>query len=111
MEGVANLVETNGELVTSKSERGRTALHLAVLFGNLDIIEALINANVKAVNTPDNVSTLSQLFGYIFSSFYVQLGRSPLHYAMAMSKMEEIGRILIHCGANKAVRDVVSEIE
>ena len=27
---------------------------------------------------------------------------------MAMSKMEEIGRILIHCGANKAVRDVVS---
>lgn len=23
-----------------------------------------------------------------------------------MSKMEEIGRILIHCGANKAVRDV-----
>lgn len=27
---------------------------------------------------------------------------------MAMSKMEEIGRILIHCGASKTVRDVVS---
>ena len=29
---------------------------------------------------------------------------------MAMSKMEEIGRILIHCGALKTVRDVVSVI-
>lgn len=27
---------------------------------------------------------------------------------MAMSKMEEIGRILIHSGADKVIRDVVS---
>lgn len=57
IEGVTNLVESEPDLVIAKSEHGRTALHLAVLFGNQDIIEGLINANYKSVNVPDNVIT------------------------------------------------------
>jgi len=55
VEGVLNLTEADNSLVIAKSQRGRSALHIAVLFANLDIIETLIRANSKAVNTPDNV--------------------------------------------------------
>ncbi len=54
-EGVAHLTQSHKDLVIAKSERGRCALHIAVLFANLEIIGTLINANPKAVNTPDNV--------------------------------------------------------
>lgn len=54
-EGIVNLTQADPSLVTSKSERGRTALHIAVLFANLDIIQTLVNANEKSVNIPDNV--------------------------------------------------------
>ena len=35
------------------------------------------------------------------------MGRTPLHYAMASSYVEEVGRILIRSGANRIMRDVV----
>lgn len=112
VEGVINLVENDPQLVVAKSDRGRTSLHLAVLFGNLDIIEALINTNHQVINIPDNVSHIlgANKARWTNSTPYLieQLGRTPLHYAMAMSKMEEIGRILIHNNANKLIRDVVS---
>lgn len=55
IEGVSPLIESDPRLVSAKSDRSRTSLHLAVLFGNLDIIEMLINVNYKVVNIPDNV--------------------------------------------------------
>ncbi|OTF75743.1 ankyrin repeat domain containing protein [Euroglyphus maynei] len=55
LEGVVSLVDNNRQLVIAKSNRGRTSLHLAVLFGNLDIIEILIKANHQVINMPDNV--------------------------------------------------------
>lgn len=54
-EGVSGLVYTDPTLVIGKSERGRHALHIAVLFANLEIINTLIDANPKSVNSPDNV--------------------------------------------------------
>lgn len=56
VEGITNLVQADPSLIMAKSERGRTALHLAVLFGNFDIIELFLTLNNKAVNIPDNVS-------------------------------------------------------
>lgn len=56
LEGVVGLVDNNSQLVIAKSNRGRTSLHLAVLFGNLNIIEILIKVNHKVINIPDNVS-------------------------------------------------------
>lgn len=56
VEGIETLVENNPQLVIAKSNRGRTSMHLAVLFGNLDIIETLINVNYQVINIPDNVS-------------------------------------------------------
>lgn len=55
LEGVTALIESNPDLVTAKGNRGRSALHIAVLFANCDIINALIHYNPKSVNTPDNV--------------------------------------------------------
>ena len=57
----------------------------------------------------DNFFQCSNLFDHHFFFFFfvIKLGRTPLHYAMAMSKMEEMGRILIHSGAEKVIRDVV----
>lgn len=55
LEGVVGLVDINAQLVIAKSNHGRTSLHLAVLFGNLDIIEILIKANHQVINMPDNV--------------------------------------------------------
>ncbi|XP_074595598.1 uncharacterized protein LOC141850780 [Brevipalpus obovatus] len=88
LQGVTELVDTDSTVVTAKNSRGRTALHVAILFGNFDIISTLINANREAVKIPDN------------------MGRSPLHYAMAFKQIENIGRILIKAGANRSVRDV-----
>lgn len=55
LQGVTQLIQSNTDLVTAKGNRGRSALHLAVLFANCDIINALITCNPKSVNTPDNV--------------------------------------------------------
>lgn len=56
LEGVNNMIEINMQLITAKSDRSRTSLHLAVLFGSLDIIKVLIKTKPSVINMPDNVS-------------------------------------------------------
>ncbi|RWS09895.1 Tankyrase-1-like protein [Dinothrombium tinctorium] len=87
-QGVVELIESDPSLITAKNRRSRSALHIAVLFSNIDIISCLVKTNPSSVNVQDN------------------LGRTPLHYAMANNKVEEIGKILIEAGANRLVRDV-----
>lgn len=36
------------------------------------------------------------------------MGRTSLHYAMATRQVEQIGKMLIKAGANRQIRDVVS---
>ncbi|CAL1290936.1 unnamed protein product [Larinioides sclopetarius] len=88
LEGVARLVKSDNTLVTAKGRRARCALHVAVLFEHAGIIQTLIRANASAVHASDN------------------LGRTPLHYAMATVKVDKIAKILIAAGALKTTRDV-----
>ncbi|GFR22750.1 uncharacterized protein TNCT_101991, partial [Trichonephila clavata] len=88
LEGVARLIKSDNTLVTAKSRRARCALHVAVLFENVGIISALVKANSSAVHVADN------------------LGRTPLHYAMATIKVDKIAKILITSGALKTTKDV-----
>ncbi|CAN7997155.1 unnamed protein product [Ixodes pacificus] len=90
LEGLQNLIKKNAGLVTAKSQRGRCALHVAVLVENPEIIEHLIRAKRDAVHVADN------------------MGRTPLHYAMAMPHVTTIGQILVQNGASRTARDVVS---
>ncbi|XP_023215490.1 serine/threonine-protein phosphatase 6 regulatory ankyrin repeat subunit B-like [Centruroides sculpturatus] len=87
-EGINKLIEKDLSLITSKNNKGRCSVHIAVLFGNINIIQLLVKANTSSVHVPDN------------------LGRTPLHYAMAMPRIEEIGKILIKAGAIRTARDV-----
>ncbi|KFM82079.1 hypothetical protein X975_24652, partial [Stegodyphus mimosarum] len=65
LEGTCRLIRSDNTLVTAKSQRARCALHVAVLFEHIGVIQALVKANSSAVHVSDN------------------LGRTPLHYAMA----------------------------
>lgn len=56
--GVIELMQIDNKLVTAKNSRGRTALHLAVLFGNLNIVARLLKADPNSVNIQDNVSAI-----------------------------------------------------
>ena len=58
IQGVDNLIESNTDLVIAKNQRSRTSLHLAVLFGNLEIIQHLIQVNLNVINIQDNVTIL-----------------------------------------------------
>lgn len=40
--------------------------------------------------------------------FHFQMGRTPLHYAMATRKVEQIANMLLKAGASRQFRDVVS---
>ncbi|GBM02827.1 hypothetical protein AVEN_52010-1 [Araneus ventricosus] len=88
LEGVARLVKSDNTLVTAKGRRARCALHVAVLFEHVGIIQTLVRANASAVHVWDN------------------LGRTPLHYAMATIKVDKIAKILITAGALKTTKDV-----
>ncbi|KAM7301602.1 uncharacterized protein ISCGN_017121 [Ixodes scapularis] len=88
LEGLQNLIKKDAGLVTAKSQRGRCALHVAVLVENPEIIEHLIRAKRDAVHVADN------------------MGRTPLHYAMAMPHVTTIGQILVQNGASRTARDV-----
>ena len=37
-----------------------------------------------------------------------QLERTPMHYAMGMSEVEVVGKILLQAGASRTVKDLVS---
>ena len=53
--GVIKAVESDPGIVTAKNRRSKCALHIAILFENLDIIETLIRSNANAVHVQDNV--------------------------------------------------------
>jgi hypothetical protein len=72
-EGVIKLAEREPLLVTAKNTKGRCSLHTAVLMGNLEIIELLIEANRRAVNTPDNVRDKLSLNCLNFHYFFLNL--------------------------------------
>ena len=56
IQGIKRLVESDVDLVIAKSCKSRTSLHLAMLFGNIEIVQYLIQANPSVINIQDNVS-------------------------------------------------------
>ncbi|XP_054706765.1 poly [ADP-ribose] polymerase tankyrase-2-like [Uloborus diversus] len=88
LEGVCRLIKSDSTLVTAKGTRARCALHVAVLFEHIGVINALVRANSSAVHVADN------------------LGRTPLHYAMATEKVDKIAKILVKAGALRTCKDV-----
>ncbi|KAK8788072.1 hypothetical protein V5799_022154 [Amblyomma americanum] len=88
LEGVQQLVRRDVSLVTAKGTRGRCALHVAVLVENPDVVRHLVTACPDALHVSDN------------------MGRTPLHYAMAMPHVTTLGQILVQGGASRTARDV-----
>ncbi|KAL1416025.1 hypothetical protein MTO96_028367 [Rhipicephalus appendiculatus] len=88
LEGVQQLVKRDVSLVTAKGTRGRCALHVAVLAENPDVVRHLVKACPDALHVADN------------------MGRTPLHYAMAMPHVTTLGQILVQGGASRTARDV-----
>ncbi|KAL3256802.1 hypothetical protein MRX96_017093 [Rhipicephalus microplus] len=88
LEGVQQLVKRDVSLVTAKGTRGRCALHVAVLAENPDVVRHLVKACPDALHVADN------------------MGRTPLHYAMAMPHVTTLGQILVQGGASRTSRDV-----
>ena len=56
MDGIQEIIKSKPTLVTAKNKRGKCSLHLAVLFGNINLIKLLIDTNPKSVHSLDNVS-------------------------------------------------------
>ncbi|XP_054932471.1 uncharacterized protein [Dermacentor andersoni] len=88
LEGVQQLVKRDVSLVTAKGTRGRCALHVAVLVENPDVVRHLVKSCPDALHVADN------------------MGRTPLHYAMAMPHVTTLGQILVQGGASRTARDV-----
>ncbi|ETN58623.1 hypothetical protein AND_009776 [Anopheles darlingi] len=65
---------------------GRNAVHIAILMENEDIVDYLGSNFSAALKIGDN--------------------RTPLHYAMGVSSVEAISRILIKNGAKRVVKDL-----
>ena len=55
MDGIQEIIKSKPTLVTAKNKRGKCSLHLAVLFGNINLIKLLIDTNPKSVHSLDNV--------------------------------------------------------
>lgn len=100
---------------------GRTALHIAVLKEREEIVHYLAARFKQVLQIGDNVSNESLKFAllcsnlnslFIFFSFSLtlslshQLERTPLHYAMGVSSVETISRILIKNGAKRVLKDL-----
>ncbi|XP_076360793.1 uncharacterized protein LOC143252483 isoform X2 [Tachypleus tridentatus] len=88
VEGISNLSKQDRSLVTAKNTKGRCSLHVAVLLEKLNIIKILVDVNASSVHVPDN------------------MGRTPLHYAMATVSVTQIARVLIEAGALRTTQDV-----
>lgn len=67
MDGIQEIIKSKPTLVTAKNKRGKCSLHLAVLFGNMNVIRLLIDTNPKSVHSLDNVSHSKINFQIIFS--------------------------------------------
>ncbi|XP_059225190.1 uncharacterized protein LOC106087756 isoform X6 [Stomoxys calcitrans] len=75
-------------LIMAKNYYGRTALHIAILKENEDLVEHFVQICPDALKIGDN------------------LERSPLHYAMGTSIVEGLSRILIQNGAKRTNKDL-----
>ncbi|XP_043206229.1 uncharacterized protein LOC122372753 [Amphibalanus amphitrite] len=75
-------------LAEARDGHGRTALHAAVLWQRADIVRLIADKFPSTVHQGDN------------------LERTPMHYAMGMTEVETVGRILIQAGASRTVKDL-----
>ncbi|XP_053673512.1 uncharacterized protein LOC128723771 [Anopheles nili] len=89
-EAVVNLskLPDGAKLVRAKNYYGRCSLHIAILMENEDIVDYLAYNFKGALKIGDN------------------LDRTPLHYAMGVSNVEALSRILIKNGAKRVVKDL-----
>ncbi|XP_067632666.1 E3 ubiquitin-protein ligase MIB1-like isoform X4 [Eurosta solidaginis] len=79
----------NGKwLLRGKNYYGRTALHIAVLKENEEIVEHFVSVYPEVLKIGDN------------------LERTPLHYAMGTNAVESLSRILIQKGAKRIMKDL-----
>ncbi|XP_053609825.1 uncharacterized protein LOC128674872 isoform X2 [Plodia interpunctella] len=75
-------------LARSQNTFGRTALHIAVLAQNEEIVAYLAQTYAELLRIGDN------------------LERTPLHYAMGVEKIESLSRLLIRAGAKRVLKDL-----
>ncbi|XP_053963312.1 uncharacterized protein LOC128866524 [Anastrepha ludens] len=83
------VADSNGKwLLKSKNYYGRTALHIAVLKENEEIVEHFVSLYPDLLKIGDN------------------LERTALHYAMGTNAIESLSRILIQKGAKRTTKDL-----
>ncbi|XP_073812036.1 uncharacterized protein isoform X17 [Musca autumnalis] len=75
-------------LIMARNYYGRTALHIAILKEDEELVEHFVKICPEALKIGDN------------------LERSPLHYAMGTNLVEGISRILIQNGAKRTNKDL-----
>ncbi|XP_066904239.1 uncharacterized protein [Halyomorpha halys] len=75
-------------LAVAKNNQGRCSLHVAVLAQHESTVEHIANKYPATLQIGDN------------------LMRTPLHYAMALEKVESLSRILIAAGAQRVLKDL-----
>ncbi|XP_019895447.2 uncharacterized protein LOC101893623 isoform X9 [Musca domestica] len=75
-------------LLMARNYYGRTALHIAILKEDEELVEHFVKICPEALKIGDN------------------LERSPLHYAMGTNLVEGISRILIQNGAKRTNKDL-----
>lgn len=93
---------------------GRTAIHIAVLKEREDIVQYLSTRYQQTMHVGDNVNaTISRAFNYNcvirihhFGHIFFQLERTALHYAMGVSSVEVLSRILIQNGSKRVLKDL-----
>ncbi|KAG7308797.1 hypothetical protein JYU34_006031 [Plutella xylostella] len=90
LSSVQQMVSTQGgrTLARSKNSFGRTALHVAVLAQNEEIVNYLAQQFPELLRIGDN------------------LERTPLHYAMGVDKIESLSRVLIKAGSKRVLKDL-----
>ncbi|XP_049283128.1 E3 ubiquitin-protein ligase MIB2 isoform X1 [Anopheles funestus] len=89
-EAVVNLskLPDGAKLVRAKNYYGRSSLHIAILMENEDMVDYLASNFKATLKIGDN------------------LERTPLHYAMGVSNVEALSRILIKNGAKRVLKDL-----
>uniref|UniRef100_A0A1L8DU28 Putative 26s proteasome regulatory complex subunit psmd10 n=1 Tax=Nyssomyia neivai TaxID=330878 RepID=A0A1L8DU28_9DIPT len=75
-------------IIKARNYYGRTSLHIAVLKEKEDIVEYIVTNYRAAIKIGDN------------------LERTPLHYAMGVTSVEAISRIMIKNGAKRVAKDL-----
>ncbi|KAG7167989.1 Ankyrin repeat-containing protein, partial [Homarus americanus] len=75
-------------MASAKDPRSRTSLHIATLCEEKDIMEYLAKSYPQLLKIGDN------------------LGRTPLHYAMAVEGVDQVAKILVQAGAKRVIKDL-----